>query len=139
MRGMSTQFNGFILFKGDRAYFKRDVLGSTEIGRLRINKEFIMDFIKSMNSSSKIKVTKSGLRVFDEGLYKRLLVYAVTLACIRRKNSLRVLKITEVISKLDEYSLHFWYTEAISRFKERGVRALWCVSRSLRVLYGISR
>lgn len=139
MNSVSSQFNGFILFKGDKAYFRRDVFGSTEIGRLRVNRELLTDFIKNSNSSQKVKMTKNGMRVLDEVLYKRLLIYATTLACMRKRSTLRILRTAEVISKLDEYSLHFWYTEVISRFKERGVRALWRVSRSLRVLYGVDR
>lgn len=139
MNSVSSQFNGFILFKGDKAYFRRDVFGSTEIGRLRVDRELLTDFIKNFNSSQKVKMTKNGMRVLDEVLYKRLLIYATTLACIRKRSTLRILRTAEVISKLDEYSLHFWYTEVISRFKERGVRALWRVSRSLRVLYGVDR
>lgn|GEM_PF-896478 len=139
MKFMSNQFNGFILFRGDKIYFRCDVFRSIEIGRLRVDRELLIDFIKNFNQLSKVKLTRSGVRVFDEVLYKRLLIYAVTLACIRKRNTFRILRTAEVISKLDEYSLHFWYTEAISRFKEGGVRSLWRVSRSLRVLYGVDR
>jgi hypothetical protein len=136
---MSEQFNGFILFRGERAYFKRSVFGNTEIGRLRVDKETLIEFANNANASSKVKVTKSGMHVYDESLYKQLLVYSMTLSSMRKRSSLRVLRLIECISKLDEYSLHFWYTEAISRFEGRGLIAVKRVSKAVRALYGIDR
>jgi len=136
---MSTEFNGFILFKGDRVYFKRGIMSSTEIGRLKITKEDVIEYLKNTNALSKTKPTKSGLRIYDESLYKRLLVYTATLSTIRRRNALRTLKLIETVNKLDDYSLHFWYSEFVSIFKQRGLRSVGRVSRSLRVLYGIDK
>jgi hypothetical protein len=136
---MSDQFNGFILFRDYKAYFKRGIIGSVEIGRIKIYKEDLMNFLKHVDASTKVKYTKSGLQIFDESLYKRLLVYAVAFSFIRKKSSLRILRLIEAVKKLDDYSLHFWYTEALTRYKDRRQRGLGRVSRSIRVLYGVDR
>jgi hypothetical protein len=136
---VSEQFNGFILLRGGKAYFKRGIFGATEVGRLRVDGEAIMEFAKNSNSLSKVKVTRSGVRVYDETLYKQLLVYSVTLSSMRKRSLHRILRLMERVSKLDDYSLHFWYAEAISKFKEGGLIALKSVSRALRALYGIDK
>ena len=136
---MGTQFSGFVLFRKDRAYFKRDALGKAEVSKLRVGKEDLIELARSFDALDKIKVTRSGMWVYDEALYKRLVVYAVTLSRMRRRSSLKTLRLVEAVGKLDDYSLHFWYTEAASAFKRGGLRALGRVSRSLRVLYGVDR
>jgi hypothetical protein len=136
---MGTEFHGFVLFKGGRTYFKREVFGGPEVGKLRVDKESLTEFAKNANALPKVRVTKSGMWVYDESLYKQLLIYAVALNSMRKKNALRVMRLMEVVSKLDEYSLHFWYTEMIARFKQLGLRGLSRVARSLRVLYGVSK
>lgn len=135
---MNPEFKGFILFK-ERAYFKSGASSTTDVGRLRIRKEDLIDFARNANALTKMKTTKSGVWVFDEALYKRLLVYAVALDGVKKRSALRVLKLTDVVSKLDDYSLHFWYTEAVSRFKQGGLINLRRVSRSLRALYGVDK
>jgi len=136
---MSVEIKGLILFRGDKTYFKRDFTSSSEVGRLKVTKEDIIEYLKNSNSLSKTKVTKSGMWIYDESLYKRLIVYAASLSTMRRKNSLRILKLLESVNKLDEYSLHFWYSELVSRFKSGGLRPLGRISRSLRILYGVDR
>jgi hypothetical protein len=136
---MSTQFKGFILFKGYRAYFKRDLFDTSEVSKLRVEKEDIIEFIKNANASTKIKITKGSIQVYDEMLYKRSLVYSIALGSIRKRNSLRILRLSEAINKLDDYSLHFWYTEAVSMFKQKGLRGVKRVARSLRVLYSVDK
>jgi hypothetical protein len=136
---MSTQFKGFILFKGYKVHFKRDLFGVSEISKLRIDKEDIIEFIKNADASTKIKITKGSIQVYDEMLYKRSLVYSIALDGIRKRNPLRILRLSEAINKLDDYSLHFWYTEAVSIFKQKGLRGIKRVSRSLRVLYGVDK
>jgi hypothetical protein len=135
----STEAKGFILFKKDRAYFKRGIIGSTEIGKLKIRREEVLEYLRNTNTLSKIKPTKSGLWIYEEQLYKQLLVYAAGVSTMRNRGSLRILKLIEAISKLDEYSLHFWYAEFASRFKQGGLRGIGRVSRALRVLYGIDK
>jgi hypothetical protein len=127
------------MFKGDRAYIKRDVFSKTEVGRLKVSKEDVLEFIKNTNASSKIKQTKSGVRVLDETLYKQIVVYTANLSSMKKKTSLRLLKLAEAIRGLDEYSLHFWYTEIIERYRKRGLRAIGRVARALRVLYGVDK
>jgi len=135
---VNPEFKGFILFK-KRAYFKSGTSNTTDVGRLRIRKEDLTDFARNANALAKVKTTESGVWVFDEALYKRLLVYAVALNGVRKRNALRILRLTDIVSKLDDYSLHFWYTEAVSRFKQGGLISLSRVSRSLRALYGIDK
>jgi hypothetical protein len=65
---MSTQFKGFILFKGYKVHFKRDLFGVSEISKLRIDKEDIIEFIKNADASTKIKITKGSIQVYDEML-----------------------------------------------------------------------
>ena len=136
---ISAEFRGFVMFKGDRIYIKRDVFGEAEVGRLKASREEVLEFIKGVNASSKIKQTKSGLWVFDETLYKQLVVYVANLSSMKKKTSLRLLKLTEAIRKLDEYSLHFWYTEVVGRYRKGGLRAIGRVARALRVLYGVDK
>jgi hypothetical protein len=127
------------MFKGDRTYIKRDVFGETEVGRLKANKEDVLEFIRGTNAPSKIKQTKSGVWILDETLYKQLVVYTANLSSMKKRTSLRLLKLAEVIHKLDEYSLHFWYTEIIERYRKRGLQAVGRVGRALRVLYGVDK
>jgi hypothetical protein len=137
--GISVEFRGFVMFKGDRTYIKRDVFGEAEVGRLKASREDVLEFIKGANASSKIKQTKSGLWILDETLYKQLVVYTANLSSMKKKTSLRVLKLAEAVRKLDEYSLHFWYTEIVGRYRRGGLRAIGRVARALRVLYGVDK
>ena len=137
--GISAEFRGFVMFKGNRAYIKRDVFGKAEVGRLKASREDVLEFIKGANASSKIKQTKSGLWILDETLYKQLVVYTANLSSMKKKTSLRVLKLAEAVRKLDEYSLHFWYTEIVGRYRRGGLRAIGRVARALRVLYGVDK
>jgi hypothetical protein len=127
------------MFKGDRSYIKRDVFSRTEVGRLKASKENVLEFIKNTNASSKIKQTKSGVWVLDETLYKQIVIYTANLSSMKKKTSLRLLKLAETVHKLDEYSLHFWYTEIIERYRKKGLRAIGRVARALRVLYGVDK
>ena len=139
MMDISTEFRGFVMFKGDRAYIKRDVFSKAEVGRLKTSKEDVLEFVKNIDASSKIKQTKSGVWVLDETLYKQIVVYTANLSSMKKKTSLRLLKLAETIRGLDEYSLHFWYTEIIERYRRRGLRAIGRVARALRVLYGVDK
>lgn len=136
---MSTQFKGFILFRGYKTSFKRELFAKSEVSKLKVEKGDLIEFVKNANAPAKIKITKGSIRVDDEILYKRLLVYSIALSGIRKRNPLRILKLFEAINKLDDYSLHFWYTEAVSMFKQRGLRGVRRVSKSLRVLYGVDK
>jgi hypothetical protein len=122
--GISAEFRGFVMFRGDRTYIKRDAFGKAEVGRLKASREDVLEFIKGANASSKIKQTKSGLWILDETLYKQLAVYAANLSSMKKKTSLRILKLAEAVRKLDEYSLHFWYTEIVERYRKGGLRAI---------------
>jgi hypothetical protein len=137
--GSSIEFRGFVMFKGDRTYIRRDAFGEAEVGRLKVSRKDVLEFFRGANASSKIKQTKSGAWILDETLYKQLVVYTASLSSMRKRTSLRLLKLAEIIRKLDEYSLHFWYTEIVERYRKGGLRAIGRVARALRVLYGVNK
>ncbi|MCC6023550.1 MAG: hypothetical protein LM600_02490 [Thaumarchaeota archaeon] len=137
--GSSIEFRGFVMFKGDRTYIRRDAFGEAEVGRLKVSRKDVLEFFRGANASSKIKQTKSGAWILDETLYKQLVVYTASLSSMRKRTSLRLLKLAEIIRKLDEYSLHFWYTEIVERYRKGGLRAIGRVARALRVLYGVDK
>jgi hypothetical protein len=130
------EFKRFVLFGGEKVYFKHDVLEETEIA-VRVSESDIFEFIKSVGAGSKIRQTSSGLWIFDETLYKQLVVYASALGFMKEKTSLRVLKLIDAVRLLDEYSLHFWYTEIVGKYRRKGLQAVARVAKAFRVLYGI--
>jgi len=136
---LSSEFKGFILFKGDRAYFKRGVLGASDIGKLKVTKSDLLDVVKQLDAFAKVKETESGLWVYDEDLYKRLLVFSAFYGPLRAKSPLKALKLAGVVKRMDGYTLHFWYAEALERYRLGGVRVLRRVSRAARILYGVDR
>ncbi|MGC8983484.1 MAG: hypothetical protein ACP5KA_07035 [Desulfurococcaceae archaeon] len=136
---MASGFKGFVLFKGVRAYFKRGVVGSIDVGKLRVTKDELLDVVRQLDALARVKATKSGLWVYDEDLYKRLVVFSAFYGPMKAKSSLKTLKLVEVVKRLDDYSLHFWYTEVLDRYRQRGVRAVRVVSRAARILYGVDK
>ncbi|MGC8983606.1 MAG: hypothetical protein ACP5KA_07655, partial [Desulfurococcaceae archaeon] len=120
---MSSEFAGFILFRGDRAYFKRGALGANDIGKLKVTKSDLLDAVKQLDALGKVKETKSGLWVYDEDLYKRLLVFSALYGPLRAKSPLKALKLALVVRRMDGYTIHFWYTEALEKYRRGGIRA----------------
>jgi len=130
------EFKRFMLLRDGWVYFKHDVTEEAEVA-VRVDESYILDFIKSVGAGSKVRQTGSGLWVFDETLYKQLVVYATVLSFMREKTSLRVLKLIDAVRSLDEYSLHFWYSEIVWVYRRKGLQAVARVAKAFRVLYGI--
>jgi len=137
---VEPEFKRFILFRGGRAYFKEDVLEEPELV-LDVDEHEILDFVRRYGAS-KVRQTSSGLWVYDETLYKQLVVYATALSTMKDKSALRLLKLAEVVRSLDEYSLHFWFAEIIWRYR-RGrywsspLVSIPRVAKAFRVMYGV--
>jgi hypothetical protein len=137
---VEPEFKRFILFRGGRAYFKDDVLEEPEFV-VDASEDEILDFVRRYGAS-KVRQTSSGLWVFDETLYKELVVYATALSTMKDKSGLRPLKLAEAVRSLDEYSLHFWYAEIIWRYRRGKYRSgplvsIPRVAKAFRVMYGV--
>jgi len=136
-RVLSSKFTGFILFKGDRACFKRGVLGASDASKLKITKDVLLSVVRQFDALAKVRETESGLWVYDEDLYKKLLVFSAFYGSVKVRSALRTLKLAEVVKRMDDYSLHFWYAEILEKYRQRGIRAVGRISRAARILYGV--
>jgi hypothetical protein len=137
---VEPEFKRFILFRDGKAYFKEDVLEEPEL-IVDVGEDEILDFVRRYGAS-KVRQTSSGLWVFDETLYKQLVVYATALSTMKDKSALRLLKLAEAVRSLDEYSLHFWYAEIIWRYKKGKywsgpLVSIPRVAKAFRVMYGV--
>lgn len=132
---MSSEFKGFVVWVGDRAYFRRgSQLGYVEIGRLRCLKEDLLDVTRRFDSGL-IKVTEGGLWVYNEDIYKRLITFCGAVSGMRKRRPASIEQLKEVVVRLDPFSLLFWYSEFVERYRKRGVVGIRRVSRALRELY----
>lgn len=130
-------FTSFVVWIGDRAYFKRgSPMGSVEIGRLRCVRDDLIDIARRTGGET-FRTTKRGFWILDEDTHKRLVTYCVAVTGMRRRNTLAIEHLKELVTALDSFSLHFWYSESLERFRRGGLRALFRVSSSLRTLYHV--
>lgn len=130
-------FASFVTWVGDKAYFRRgSPLGTIEIGRLKCVKNDLIDIAGRMGEKS-FRATRRGLWILDEDVHKRLVTYCVAVSGMRRRNTLTIEHLKDLIATLDSFSLHFWYSESLERFRRGRVRALYRVSKSLRALYHV--
>lgn len=135
--GTEYEFSSFAVWIGDRVYFRRgSPIGSIEIGRLKCVREDLMDIARKMGRETS-KPTRRGLWILDEDLHKRLVTYCVAVTGVRKRNSLIVEQLKELVTALDSFSLHFWYSESVERYRRGGLKSLFRVSSSLRTLYHV--
>lgn len=129
------EFSSFVVWINGRAYFRRNSpTGPVEIGRLRCVREDLIDIVGRIEGKT-TKPTRNGLWILDEDLHKRLVTYCIAVTGMRRRNALIVEQLKELVTALDPFSLHFWYSESVERYRRGGLRALFSVSSSLRTLY----
>lgn len=138
MRAVSSEseFASFVVWFGGRAYFRvGSPSGPVEVGRLRCVREELADIAERLGRT--YRLTRKGFWVLDEDLHKRLVTYCVAVTGMRRRDTLIKEQLKELVSALDTFSLHFWYSESVERFRRGGLRTLSRVSRSLRILYHV--
>lgn len=136
--GVSAGTAGYVAFVGGRCYFRKGgPFGPVDVGRLRVERERLLELVERIGPRGSYRATGNGLVFNDESLYKRALVYAVAVAGLRARVGLRRTRLAESVRSLDDYELHFWYTEAVDRYRRRGLRGLGRVSRAFRALHGV--
>jgi hypothetical protein len=134
----SAEPRGFVLFKGDRAYFKRGVAGEVEL-EARVRREELASFVRWLDALGKARETESGLWIYDEDLYQRAAVFAALSSSVKAGRPLKLLKLAEVVRGMDGYSLYFWYTEAVGSYRREGIKGVERVARAARILYKVDR
>lgn len=84
----------------------------------------------------KFKKTKMTVSTDSERLFKMAVVYGGVRQTLRNTSHVRLLGISKAILSLEEFSLHFWYTEFVSRYLRRNNSVdTFRVSRAFRDLY----
>jgi hypothetical protein len=86
----------------------------------------------------KYKRTKKSMFTDSERLFKLSVVYSGVRQTMRYTSPSRILTLSKVLVAMEEYSLHFWYSEFVTRYTERkNVMDTYKVGRAFRDLYDI--
>ncbi|MEJ2774631.1 MAG: hypothetical protein RXR08_09865 [Sulfolobaceae archaeon] len=86
----------------------------------------------------KYKRTKKSMFTDSERLFKLSVVYSGVRQTMRYTSPSRILTLSKVLVTMEEYSLHFWYSEFVTRYTERkNVVDTYKVGRAFRDLYDI--
>lgn len=122
----------------ERLYFyetKNEKTSKTFKATLSLN-ELVEQLYK--RTDLKYKRTKKSVFTDSERLFKLSTVYSGVRQTMRSTSPSRILALTKVLVTMEEYSLHFWYSEFITRYLERkNVVDTYKVGRAFRDLYDI--
>lgn len=122
----------------ERLYFyetKNEKTSKTFKATLSLN-ELVEQLYK--RTDLKYKRTKKSVFTDSEKLFKLSTVYSGVRQTMRSTSPSRILALSKVLVTMEEYSLHFWYSEFITRYLERkNVVDTYKVGRAFRDLYDI--
>ncbi|MUM65786.1 hypothetical protein D1867_11165 [Acidianus infernus] len=96
--------------------------------------EFDDLILKKINAE--YKRTKKTISTDNERIFKILVVYGGVRQTMRKVLASRINKLSDVLINMDEFSLHYWYSEFLTRFSRRNnVVDTYRVGRAFRDLY----
>ncbi|WP_373468449.1 hypothetical protein [Acidianus infernus] len=76
--------------------------------------EFDDLILKKINAE--YKRTKKTISTDNERIFKILVVYGGVRQTMRKVLASRINKLSDVLINMDEFSLHYWYSEFLTRF-----------------------